>query len=108
MHKKSIEAQSTLTGDGNNIEPEAMESPDERKNPYMVQTDIRSESIATLRAKALEHCARITQSENHGKDSVDKLDDQQHSVDADSKSEHSKYKSSFEDPRNENDIVTVV
>ncbi|XP_060575679.1 visual system homeobox 2-like isoform X1 [Ruditapes philippinarum] len=108
MHKKSIEAQSTLTGDGNNIEPESMESPDERKNPYMVQTDIRSESIATLRAKALEHCARITQSENHGKDSLDKLDDQQHSVDADSKSEHSKYKSSFEDPRNENDIVTVV
>ena len=108
MHKKSIEAQSTLTGEGNNMEPESIENPDERKNPYLVQTDIRSESIATLRAKALEHCARITQNENHGKESIDNLEDKAHTTDTDTKCEHSKYKSSFEEPRNDNDIVTVV
>lgn len=107
MHKKSIEAQSTFKGDGGNIDQEPVDKADDRKNSYRVQTDIRSESIATLRAKALEHCAKISQSDVNN-DNLDKREDQTKNSDDDSKSEHSKYKSLFEESRCDSDIVTVV
>lgn len=107
MHKKSIEAQSTFKGDGSNIDQEPVDKADDRKNSYRVQTDIRSESIATLRAKALEHCAKISQSDVNN-DNLDKREDQANNGDEDSKSEHSKYKSLFEESRCDSDIVTVV
>lgn len=107
MHKKSIEAQSSLK-DGSTNEPQADDEKDEEcGNGFRIQKDVRSESIAALRAKALEHCAKITQSEYNGGDSSEKRDTQSN-VDEDVSKDHSKYQSLFEDPRHENDIVSVV
>ena len=48
MHKKSIEASETLNGDDQSSEKEDKNS-----------DDLRSESIAVLRAKAQEHSAKV-------------------------------------------------
>ncbi|KAL4238605.1 Visual system homeobox 2 [Mactra antiquata] len=106
MHKKSIEAQTTLEdGDGNKKPTDA--SQDEQGNGFRLQKDVRSESIAALRAKALEHSAKITQSEYNDDDSSGRRGALP-CVDDTVTKDHSKYKSMFEEPTQENDIVSVV
>ena len=63
MHKKSVEAQQKIKSDDS---PSDMLHPDlgrERSLERIGPKDVRSESIASLRAKALEHCAKITHHE---------------------------------------------
>lgn len=59
--------------------------------------DVRSESIASLRAKALEHCAKITQQERRFSDHVDQDADRGETIDTDL----SHYNSVFSNPRQE-------
>lgn len=106
MHKKSIEAQSTLRVDGVNTDQEVDEKTEDRHNAFQGQTDIRFESIATLRAKAMEHCAKLTEAEKMNKES-DKHENHI-TVISDSKNDNHKFSSLYDSPRNESDDVSVV
>ncbi|XP_052768178.1 visual system homeobox 2-like [Mya arenaria] len=120
MHKKSVEAQETLGSDipGEpkmsmaEIIPQDPNQNDETTSNFETTRnrgetkDVRSESIAALRAKALEHSAKLTSCDRHrtssGRHSADSNDITDHenniiSIDDDD------YKSGFANPKNEHE-----
>lgn len=102
MHKKSIEAQHKIKADDS---PQDVTHPDisrERRPDSAGTKDVRSESIATLRAKALEHCAKITQQERRFSDHME--DNRGETIDTDL----SHYSSVFSHPSKETEINVTV
>lgn len=61
MHKKSIEAQQKVKPDDATQDMITADISRDRPTEDSVGNDVRSESIASLRAKAVEHCAKISQ-----------------------------------------------
>ena len=56
MHKKSIEASSTLQDNNDNVD----DSRSDVSTPQKDKNELQSESIASLRAKAQEHAVKLS------------------------------------------------
>jgi len=112
MHKKSVEAQQTLSGDdprepvpksemhpavhpddpGHHGIPCRTFEPPQTLPGRHEPTDVRSESIAALRAKALEHSAKLCRSDSECNENTDQENNVINIEDDD-------YKSGFANPR---------
>ena len=106
MHKKSLEAQETLKDKGSKSETESIEVADDIHSKHNGSKDLRSESIAVLRAKAIEHSARL-QKVDSSRDVLESAGERRPLSTGNVAVDGLLYKSRFEDPRKEETINVV-
>ena len=113
MHKKSVEASESLKGDDSMYDGEHSDTGDEHTTCLTANTnntrdkqDLRSESIAVLRAKALEHNARIIHPDSRSHNLHDSHVTSMRHEELVNK-DNINYKSKFEEPGSEVELTVV-